>query len=137
MEAALAARNTALDRGQLLRASRTEAAVPARAPVRFAARSIDPSPVQAVPFSEDAWMVAVTRAGEAAPTEDGFQPGLGVELPDMAGLPARTAIRRLHGLGLRVRIEGVGEIVGTVPGAGTRVLPGDTVSLSMEGRRDE
>jgi len=55
----------------------------------------------------------------------------GVTLPDVAGLPSRVAVRRLHALGLRVAPSGVGAVYGTRPSAGSRVLPGDTVRLQM------
>jgi len=55
----------------------------------------------------------------------------------VSGLPSRVAVRRLHALGLRVARVGVGDILGTLPVAGTRLLPGDTVSLRVRGRLDE
>jgi beta-lactam-binding protein with PASTA domain len=66
--------------------------------------------------------------GEATPA--------GIALPDVAGLPLRVAARRLHALGLRVWEGAYGEIVGTVPEAGTYVVPGDTVRLRVRGRSD-
>lgn len=113
MEAALAARATPLDRAALLKAERTEPLVTHDAPpARFASRSVDRhvAPVATVRESRD-------------PT--------GVELPDVAGLPSRVAVRRLHGLGLRVIPLGLGEIRGSMPPAGTRVVPGDTVRLRL------
>jgi hypothetical protein len=49
----------------------------------------------------------------------------------VSGLPARVAVRRLHALGLRVAPSGEGAISATRPAAGTRVLPGDTISLRL------
>ncbi len=113
MEAALAARATPLDRAALLKAERTQPLVTRdAAPARFASRSDDPP------------VMPVARAREVRdPT--------GVTLPDVAGLPSRVAVRRLHGLGLRVIPLGMGEIRSSVPPAGTRVLPGDTVRLRL------
>ena len=111
MEAALAARATPLDRSALLRSARADAYVmPNRAPARFAART------EELPLPE-----RIERRDPAA----------GVTLPDVEGLPSRVAVRRLHALGLRVSPTGMGDVVGTQPPAGARVLPGDTVRLHM------
>jgi cell division protein FtsI (penicillin-binding protein 3) len=124
MEAALAARSTPLNRAQLLRATRgsappTSSAAPS---VRFASTVLD-SPTPDVSES----LVLPARP----------EPGVAVSLPDVAGLPARVAIRRLHALGLRVEQHVLGEIVGTVPSAGTRVFQGDTVRLRVFRRSDD
>jgi cell division protein FtsI (penicillin-binding protein 3) len=111
MEAALAARATPLDRSALLRATRADAFVsPNVAPARFAARTDELPPPERVQPRD---------------------PSAGVTLPDVAGLPSRVAVRRLHALGLRVSPSGAGDVTGTRPVAGTRVLPGDTVRLHM------
>ena len=52
-----------------------------------------------------------------------------VSVPNVAGLPARTAVRRLHALGFRVRWEGIGAVMGTMPAAGSRLVPGDTIAV--------
>jgi cell division protein FtsI (penicillin-binding protein 3) len=115
MEAALAARATPLDRGALLRSTRRDDLVPVDAPqARFASR-----PAGAEPPAE--------------PVRQTVGRGTRVTLPNVAGLPSRVAVRRLHALGLRVASVGVGDIVGTVPGAGERVLSGDTIRLRMAG----
>ncbi len=110
MEAALAARTTPLDRSALLRAARSEAFVlPNVAPARFAAASDELPPVRIEPRD----------------------PSASLTLPDVEGLPSRVAARRLHALGLRVAPTGAGAVSGTVPDAGTRVFPGDTIRLHM------
>jgi len=122
MEAALAARATPLNRAQLLRATRKSVPPPASAsPVRFASTALEG------PTAD----VSESLLLPARP-----EPGVAVSLPDVAGLPARVAIRRLHALGLRVEQRVLGEIVGTVPSAGTRVFQGDTVRLRVLGRSD-
>lgn len=122
MEAALAARSTHLNRAQLLRATRRSAPSPrSGSPVRFASATLESPP----PGVSERLLLP-------APPE----PGVAVSLPDVAGLPARVAIRRLHALGLRVEQRVLGEIVGTVPSAGTRVLQGDTVRLRVLRRSD-
>jgi cell division protein FtsI (penicillin-binding protein 3) len=111
MEAALAARATPLDRGELLRSVRREPVAPgARLTSSFVARS------------------GPAAAPARAEVRD---PSVGVSLPDVSGLPARVAVRRLHALGLRVAPSGTGAIRATRPPAGTRVLPGDTIQLRL------
>jgi beta-lactam-binding protein with PASTA domain len=60
-----------------------------------------------------------------------------ISLPDVGGLPARVAVRRLHALGLRVARIGVGDIRATQPPPGTPVLPGDTIRLTYRGASHE
>ena len=60
-----------------------------------------------------------------------------VPVPSVTGLPARVAARRLHALGLRVRQDRSGTIVGSIPAAGTRLLAGDTVRLRVQRRTDD
>jgi cell division protein FtsI (penicillin-binding protein 3) len=125
MEAALAARATPLDRAALVRsAARAEARRPLAASLAsFASQPIDP-PLPPLGGSDSA-----SRG----------VPGLadGVALPDVSGLPARVAVRRLHALGLRVVRPAGGDIVGTSPPPGARVLPGDTVRLRLGARSND
>jgi cell division protein FtsI (penicillin-binding protein 3) len=122
MEAALAARSSPLDLGALLASMRdetTEAIGPELA-ASFAAQPLDPPvPPLLVPEVDPHTVRAVG-------------PG-GVSLPDLSGLPARVAVRRLHALGLRVSRVGVGDVFGSDPSPGTRVLPGDTIRLRYRG----
>jgi membrane peptidoglycan carboxypeptidase len=129
MEAALAARSTHLNRAQLLRLASQKPAVSetGESPVRFAANPIElPTPH----VSPDPGVAggAARNAGAA---------GGWVPVPSVDGLPARVAVRRLHALGLRVRQDRSGTIVGTVPAAGTRLLAGDTVRLRVQRRTDD
>ncbi len=55
--------------------------------------------------------------------------GSAMAMPDLRGLPARTAARRLHALGVSIRWEGSGEIRSTLPAAGLPLQPGDTVTI--------
>ncbi len=123
MEAALAARGTPLDREKLLRAARSGISRPAPTPVTFAAQPFDPP----VPPADD---------GGPDSAEDGDATASRVPVPDVSGLPTRTAVRRLHALGLRVAEEERGDVVGTFPPAGERVAPGDTVRLRVRRRSD-
>lgn len=58
----------------------------------------------------------------------------GLTVPDLDGEPIRVALRRLHKLGLRVRLEGGGSVRATFPAAGAGISAGDTVRvLGQEG----
>jgi cell division protein FtsI (penicillin-binding protein 3) len=126
MEAALASRATPLDRGKLLQSVQGPVFVPMRTVAQFASQPIDPPlpPVDATPLS-------MSGFGEVPALGDG------VPLPDVAGLPSRIAVRRLHALGLRVSRSGSGEILSTAPLAGTWVIPGDTIHLQVKRRSDD
>jgi cell division protein FtsI (penicillin-binding protein 3) len=52
-----------------------------------------------------------------------------VIMPDLAGLPLRSAVARLHELGLRVELVGTGQVRGQVPAPGQDVTRGATVVL--------
>ena len=53
-----------------------------------------------------------------------------VRVPDVLGLPARVAARRIHEAGLRVEWDGSGVTKTMVPRAGSLLAPGDTVRLA-------
>ncbi len=57
-----------------------------------------------------------------------------VRVPDVLGLPARAAARRIHEAGLRVEWDGSGVARTMVPPAGSLLTPGDTVRLASVGR---
>ncbi|MEE2905620.1 MAG: penicillin-binding transpeptidase domain-containing protein [Gemmatimonadota bacterium] len=114
MEAALAARATPLDRGALVKAAQPNPTPPQLQETRFAARTLEPPVLTLLPDQNGA---------------------LGVSLPDVSGLASRVAIRRLHGLGLRVFPGGSGEIWTTYPLPGERVLPGDTIHLHLQAKQ--
>jgi membrane peptidoglycan carboxypeptidase len=124
MEAALATRRTPLDRGALVRAGKPLEA--GGFATRFALLD------RAGPSVS----LSLDRDWDTPPTAT-LEPGGGLTLPDVVGLPSRVAVRRLHALGLRVRPGGVGYLLGTVPAAGSRVLPGDTISLRFGRRSDD
>ena len=52
-----------------------------------------------------------------------------LRIPDLEGATLRAAVRRLHALGLWVRVEGSGAVTATVPAAGAEVAAGDTVRV--------
>jgi cell division protein FtsI (penicillin-binding protein 3) len=120
MEAALAARVTPLDRTKLLPTPRRSQPGES-SPVRFATYNLAAPQVE---WNEPDREEMVLRAGST------------LRVPDVSGLATRVAVRRLHALGLRVRQEGTGDVVGTVPSPGARVQPGDTVRLRTRRRGD-
>ncbi len=67
---------------------------------------------------------AGTRAREAPDREPEAR-----TLPDLRGLSLRTAVGRLHELGLRPRVEGSGPVSGQDPAPGARLTPGARVVL--------
>lgn len=91
-------------------------------------RRVSDAPDPALPPLPEAWTDS-DRPDEAA---DGR-----IAVPDLAGRPAREAIRNLHRFGFRVEHVGIGEVSRTIPAAGTRVLPGDTIRLRFRGHSDE
>lgn len=126
MEAILAAQQTPLDRRALARVARAQeldGPAPVQPPstgssTRFAAlysggRSLNTPPRR------------VTRSGGAGIVQ--------VTIPDVRGLSARAAVRRMHELGLRVRWDGSGPVTRSVPKAGSTVILGDTVHLASAG----
>lgn len=110
MEAALASRQSPLSRARLLRSTQVavEAASEGLVDSRFATTTV------------------------ALPADTTVTPG-DLRVPDVAGLSPRAAIRRLHQAGFRVVSHAPGAIEGTRPAAGTRLQPGDTVRLVVEG----
>lgn len=117
MEAVLAARQAPIDRRALLRVARSNVRPAPTAPqARFASVTLS--------ASDDAWTppAPVTTGGVAR-----------VVVPDVSGLPARVAVRRLHALGFRVAWEGSGPPSGTSPPRGARLALGDTVWVRSRG----
>lgn len=65
---------------------------------------------------------------------DSASPPQPVRVPSLEGASLRDAARRLHALGLHVRLRGSGSVRGSSPGAGTPTVVGDTVLLLGEAR---
>ena len=137
MEGALAARQTPLDRSALMRSLRRSPRTPQPSvpgqlrstPTRFANLAsrggTRPGPGSAE-LDAGARPATVDPVARQAPSEGR------VSVPDITGLPARTAVRRLHALGFRVRWEGSGAAMSTVPATGSRLVPGDTIAVCAE-----
>lgn len=121
LQAILAARSPSLDRRALLASrERTDPALAANAP------AADAGPA---PGGSDGTYVFLSNRLPAPPREDAAP----VAVPDVAGLSLRDAARRLHALGLHVRVRGGGEVRNTMPAAGTVVPRGDTLTVVAEG----
>ena len=125
MEAVLAARHPPLDRDALAAIARSQELE----------RSTEGELVQDYGWEAGSLLFA-TSAGEDPPLRStltvGGQ-GSAIAMPELTGLPARTAARRLHALGVSIRWEGSGEILETRPRAGQPIQPGDTVTILTRG----
>jgi cell division protein FtsI (penicillin-binding protein 3) len=112
LEAALAARDAALDRGALAN-SDLRKAPPATAPAESASTD---SGAGSVPM-----VVALD-----APVADAPHAAAAIAIPDVHGMVLREAVAKLHSAGLRVQLER-GASGTTTPSAGARVRRGTTV----------
>lgn len=113
LQAALGTRGLLLDRRLAARQARplgwgTPSAAPDAGPYIFAVGSVPES-----------WPAAEADAAERSP----------VRLPDLRGLPVRSAVGRLHELGLRVELRASGVVKGQRPAPGSAAPPGATVVL--------
>jgi cell division protein FtsI (penicillin-binding protein 3) len=115
LQAILATRGASLDGAALLASRRTEG------PGLVLPAHRDRAGAPEAPF--------VFVLGEGPLTAQAGEAARPREVPAVEGLPLRDAVRRLHARGLHVRVEGSGRVVRSAPAAGTRLAPGDTVSL--------
>jgi hypothetical protein len=113
LQGILAARSSALDGKSLLAT---------RLPAEPRRRS---EPAASGPTREGTF---VFQLQDGLPTPPPARP-TAVDVPALEGLPLRTAARRAHALGLRVRLEGSGRVVRTLPEAGASATSGDTLLL--------
>jgi hypothetical protein len=116
LQGILAARSSALD-GKSLLATRLPTA-----PAEPRRRS---APQASGPTREGTFVFQIQ---DGLPTPPPARPKP-VDVPSLDGLPLRTAARRAHALGLRVRLEGSGRVVRTEPEAGSSATSGDTLLL--------
>jgi membrane peptidoglycan carboxypeptidase len=123
LQAILAARSPSLDRRALLGARTQDAA-----PLASAARDEDGDDAPTV-GSEGTYVFLSNRL-PAQPVADRSP----VPVPELAGLPLRDGVRRLHALGFHVRLQGGGQVKGTMPAAGTTLPRGDTLTVVGEAR---
>jgi cell division protein FtsI (penicillin-binding protein 3) len=130
LRAALAARDAALDRGELASVERdVPLAPPEKLPARdsvdtvatVATAEILPRASEPVPGAPTVFSLPYRRKTETA--DRSLRP-----VPDVRGLPLRSAVRALHKAGFRVAL---GTTIGvpTIPAAGTLLAPGSLVKL--------
>jgi len=117
LEQAIASRNRALDFDQL--ATRDSSRRNGHRP-----------PPATVPAETGAPVVAVSWPLREDHVAREIRP-----VPDVSGQSARAAVARLHAAGFRVAVEGLGTVAGTVPGAGTAVRTGETVTIRADAPR--
>ena len=127
MEAILAARESPLDQAALATLAQSQSI---REAPRDPLRSSTPVPIFAS-ISESSSPPRSSAQPREARTNGLFT------LPELRGLSARSAARRLHSLGLSVLWDESGLVSGTKPSAGSSIAVGDTVRLiSSELRLD-
>ena len=140
MEAVLAAQQTPIDRRALADVARPAQFQP---PSRFGDSSVEGGGHEAsfvVRFAELRLArnpeTAVTREGNVQAWRENVVPEgrASVTVPDVFGLTARAAARRIHEAGLRVEWDGSGVVRQMVPHAGSILMPGDTVRVMSVGR---
>ncbi len=133
LQAILAAQQTPLDRNALARVARAQA-LPAGSEAVSSNRATSPTRFASLSPVEDPVQLPRLEWGAAVPADRATAGTAGISVPDVTGLSARAAVRRMHELGLRVRWEGSGPVTFVRPAAGSWLSPGDTVSLSSRGR---
>ncbi len=125
LESLLSARQSPIDRAALARAQRDRRGPPPAAPlVRFAVATESDAGGE-----EEAEPRAWTVAAASSTAQDRE-----MIVPDLEGASLRVALRRLHKMGLRVRLEGGGAVAGTIPGGGAAIAAGDTIRVVGRGR---
>ncbi len=75
------------------------------------------------------------EAARPLPAIDGVKVGKGVEkvvMPDLTGLSMRSALSRMEGKGLIIKVSGNGRVVEQVPKAGTVIDKGEICYLKFE-----
>ncbi|MGI8498496.1 MAG: penicillin-binding transpeptidase domain-containing protein [Gemmatimonadaceae bacterium] len=117
LEAAIAARDAALDRRAL--------AVARPAPVNN--HEATEALAQLEPSAPYIFALPAEKARVAPPA------ALSRAVPDVHGLPMREAVFALHRAGFRVQADGYGAASGTQPGAGTLIHTGAVIRLSAGG----
>ena len=120
LETLLSARQAPIDREALALAARYTAPPPRATPiVRFAKATHD--------VTMESWPAAAVPSATSGRT-------LPMIVPVLEGASVRVALRRLHKMGLRVRLEGGGAVYATVPGAGDTIAAGDTIRVVAHAR---
>jgi cell division protein FtsI (penicillin-binding protein 3) len=116
LEAALATRNTPIDRSAIARP-------PQRAAMHVEPRQPDASAptVQRARAGSSGVVRVVSRSATESAPRGSSQSDEMRTVPDVSGMTMRDAVRRLHDSGFRLHLEGNGRIGRTVPSAGEKV----------------
>jgi len=148
IEAALAARDAALDRGALMAgrnpglvAGEKEVVESAEGALWVARKAASPTGKLATPaavLTSPSAGFAIANSRPSAPFVFSLPVGRPTrtapvqprEIPQVAGLTVREAARRLHSAGFRVRLTGTGTVTGTSPVGGIAAAAGSLVRLS-------
>jgi len=129
LRAAVAARNTALDR-RALAASESLGRDSSGSGTSTAVRAAPPSEVTAVggeaASDSELSVSTITLPARAAPRPVARS----CQVPDVRGLSLRDAVHLLHQAGLRVELAGFGRAIATLPEAGSIVPTGTLVRLT-------
>ncbi|MSR23333.1 MAG: hypothetical protein EXR92_07315 [Gemmatimonadetes bacterium] len=141
LEAILAARNPPLDRGALAaiaRAQRTTSIgslAEGDPETRGAAASLFASTRTAIEPEVTTTSIRIDGAGEgAAESSEQASMHARVTVPELRNLTPRAAARRLHLMGLYVEWDAGDLVSGSVPSAGTSLVPGEAVRLLTTSR---
>jgi cell division protein FtsI (penicillin-binding protein 3) len=94
-----------------------------------AARAGPSPPLPAAPVREGSDGTFVFLLDGETPAIEAVGAAIQVRVPELSGLPMRSAARRVHGAGLHVRLEGSGRVRSTRPVSGTALMVGDTLTL--------
>ena len=123
LETLLSARQSPIDRAALARVQRGRVGPPPAEPlVRFAVATEQTALEQR---EAGPWRVPPEEAASGRTR--------GMIVPDLQGASLRVALRRLHKMGLRVRLEGGETVVATVPRGGEAITTGDTIRVLGRG----
>jgi cell division protein FtsI (penicillin-binding protein 3) len=134
LEAAIAARDVALDRGQLASRERTGADTEVGGTRRVVSAGTLTSPASpaapgGAPDSAGSPLVVIALD---KPLPAPVRPAAARVIPDVSGMPLRNAVLTLHRAGFKVQLAGGGGSAGrggTVPARGTLARPGAVVRL--------
>ena len=108
LEAALATRNTPIDRSAIARAPQVAAVGLEDLPAPRTSRAYSSDVVQ---------LTSAPRASDGLAARDSAVRAI----PDVSGMSMRDGVRRLHEAGFRLRVEGSGRVLRTVPAAGAAI----------------
>ncbi|SVD13091.1 uncharacterized protein METZ01_LOCUS365945, partial [marine metagenome] len=127
----------------VIRATMTDILASPGQPLDWTALAEHQIPAVTPQVPESPIKLAATITDPISPSQNSIRPQFDLSLasdnqrimPDVRGLPSRSAVGIIHDLGLRIQWSGTGPISDTHPLPGSIVLVGDTVNL-VSGRSD-